>query len=131
MVKMRLFFFMDWFYYNLIILINYWKMPYKNLDKALLFLRNQVFCLKIWKLWRAPTILQFNIFFYLPMSTKGCAWFLFIPFRSWVICKNSKRPGFYTLVFYTFINNSRSKQNKKNPTHPFVDITKLKKWAKF
>ena len=38
-------------------------MPYKNLDKALLFLRNQVFCLKIWKLWRAPTILQFNFFF--------------------------------------------------------------------
>ena len=29
-----------------------------------------------------------------------------------------------TLVFYTFINNSRSKQNKENPTYPFVDITK-------
>ena len=29
-----------------------------------------------------------------------------------------------TLVFYTFINNSRSKQNKENPTHSFVDITK-------
>ena len=25
-----------------------------------------------------------------------------------------KRPGFYTLVFYILINNSRSKQNKKN-----------------
>ena len=24
----------------------------------------------------------------------------------------------------TFINNSRSKQNKKDPTHPLVDITK-------
>ena len=48
----------------------------------------------------------------------------FISFRSWVIGKNLKRPGFYTLVFYTFINNSRSKQNKKNPTHSFVDITK-------
>ena len=35
-----------------------------------------------------------------------------------------QRPGFYTLAFYTFINNSRSKQNKKNPTHPLVDITK-------
>ena len=33
-------------------------------------------------------------------------------------------PGFYTLVFYTVINNSRSKQNWKNPTHPLVDITK-------
>ena len=51
----------------------------KKLDKALLFLRNQVFCLRIWKLWWAPTVLQFNIFcgnfahiFYLPMSTKVC-----------------------------------------------------------
>ena len=44
--------------------------------------------------------------------------------KPWVICKNKKRPGFYTLVFYTFINNSRSKENKKNPTHPSVDITK-------
>ena len=26
--------------------------------------------------------------------------------------------------FCTFINNSRSKQNKKNSTQPFVDITK-------
>ena len=26
------------------------------------------------------------------------------------------------LVFYIFINNSRSKQNKKNSEHPFVDI---------
>ena len=30
-------------------------------------------------------------------------------------------------VFYSFfINNSRSKQNKQNPTHLFVDITKQK-----
>ena len=53
-----------------------------------------------------------------------CGICFFISFRSSVIYKNLKRPGFYTLVFYTFINNSRSKQNKKNPTHPFVDITK-------
>ena len=51
-------------------------------------------------------------------------WDFFIAFRSWVICENLKRPGFYTLVFYTFINNSKSKQNKRNSTHPFVDITK-------
>ena len=25
------------------------------------------------------------------------------------------KPGFYTLIFYNFINNSRSKQNKKIP----------------
>ena len=45
--------------------------------------------------------------------------------------KIKKKPGLYTLVFYTFINNSRSKQNKKNPTHSFVYITKQKKCAKF
>ena len=28
--------------------------------------------------------------------------------------------------FFTFINKSRSKQNKKNPAHHFVDITKYK-----
>ena len=44
-------FFMDWFCYDLIILIKYCKIPYKNLNKTLLFSRNQVFCLKIWKLW--------------------------------------------------------------------------------
>ena len=31
----------------------------------------------------------------------------------WVINKNVKRLGFYALVFDIFINNSRSKQNKK------------------
>ena len=35
-----------------------------------------------------------------------------------------KRPGFYTLAFYIFINNSRSKQNKKNTEDPFVDTIK-------
>ena len=29
-----------------------------------------------------------------------------------------------TSSFYIFINNSRSKQNLKNPRHPFVDIGK-------
>ena len=113
-------------------------MPCKNLDKALLFLRNQVFCLKIWKYWRTPTILQFNIFcwnfahvFYLPMSKTGRVGFSFILLRSWNICNNKKRPGFYTLIFCTFFNNSRSNQNKKYLTHSFVDITKWKTCAKF
>ena len=46
-------------------------------------------------------------------------------FRTWVIDK----PGFcewgetrYFLIL--FLNNSRSKQNKKNPEHSFVDIAK-------
>ena len=51
----------------------------------------------------------------------------FILSQSWVICKNLKRPGFFKKthsLFCTFINNSRSTQNKKNPAHDFVDITK-------
>ena len=35
-----------------------------------------------------------------------------ILFRSWVICKNKKRPGLYTLVFCIFVNNSITKQKK-------------------
>ena len=42
-----------------------------------------------------------------------------------------KRPGFYTFIFYIFINNSRSKQNKKNPEHTFVDIGTQEMCAKF
>ena len=52
---------MDWFCYDLIILIKKCENPYKNLDKPLLFSRNQV-CLKKWKVWRAPTTTEFNIF---------------------------------------------------------------------
>ena len=98
------------------------QIPWENLAKALLFLRNQVFGLKIWKLWQAATTLQFNIFcwnfahaFDLLMSTKGCVGFFYFV---------------YTLVFYNFINSSRSKQNKKKYLHPFVDITELKTCAK-
>ena len=79
-----------------------------------------VFCLKNWKFWRAPTTIEFNVFCwnfahasYLSISTKGCSRFFFLLFRSWVISKKEKRPGFYILVFYIVINNSRSKQNKK------------------
>ena len=37
---------MDLFYYNLIILIKWCKISYKNLGKVLLVLKNQVFSLK-------------------------------------------------------------------------------------
>ena len=102
----------------------------QKLEKALLFPRNQAFSLKIWKTlttYNYPTVQyfwwNFAHVFYLPMSTKVCVGF-FISFRSWVICENLRRHGFYTLGFYFFINKSRCKQNKKNPTHSFVDITK-------
>ena len=76
------------------------------------------------KTLRAPATLQFNIFCWTShtFSTyqclqKGVRGF-FISFRSWVICKNLKRPGFYTLVFYTFINNSVLNKIKQSHT-PF------------
>ena len=50
---------------------------------------------------------------------------------TWVICQNQKIPGFCTLTETRFINNSRSKQNLKNPTHYFVDIRKTETCAKF
>ena len=105
--------------------------PMLNLVKAYLFLRNQVICLKSWKLWRAPTYVEFNIFCsnfvhvsVLPMSTKGWVGFLKFCLDFLVIDK----PGFYECVetsfFLILANNSSSKQNKKSPTHPFVVTSK-------
>ena len=61
--------FTEWFFCNLVILIKLYKIRYLNLDKALSFLR---------KLWRAPTLIKFNILCwnfahvsYLTISTKG------------------------------------------------------------
>ena len=61
---------------------------------------------------------------YLPMSTKEWERFLLFCLDLELFAKIRKRPGFYTLFFYIFISNSRSKQNKKNPEHAFVDIIK-------
>ena len=57
--------FMELFFYNLVILIKLFKIRYLNLDKALLFPRNQAICLKNWKLWRASTTTNFyGVIFY-------------------------------------------------------------------
>ena len=124
-------FFMDWFYCDLITLMKKCKMPYKNLDKALFFFEKPGILpenLKTLTSSNYPTVqyflLKLRTRFLLTNVYKSVCGIFFISLRSWVICKNLKRPGFYTLVFYTFINNSRSKRNKKNRTHPFVDITK-------
>ena len=58
------------------------------------------------------------------MSTKAFVGFFLFHLDLELFAKIKKKTGFYTLVFYTFINNSRSKQNKKNPTNSFVDIIK-------
>ena len=44
-VKLKLAF-MEWFFYNLVVLIKLYKIRYLNLDKALLLPRNQAICLK-------------------------------------------------------------------------------------
>ena len=59
-VKLKLCF-TKWFFYNLVILIKLYKIRCLNIDKALLFPRNQAISLKNWKLWRAPTTSKFNI----------------------------------------------------------------------
>ena len=60
-VKLKLVF-MESFFYILVILIKLYKIQNLNLDKALLFPRNQATCLKKWKLRRAPTTTKLNIF---------------------------------------------------------------------
>ena len=72
-------------FYNLIMLNKWRKIQYLNLDKALAFARNQVVCLKNWKLWRASTAVKFNIlcwnFAHVPvlrMSKKGCVELFFL-----------------------------------------------------
>ena len=64
-----------------------------------------------------PTVQYFLFSTY--QYLQKCVGGFFISFRYWVICKYLKRPASYTQVFYTFINNSRSKQNKKKSHTPF------------
>ena len=65
---------------RLLLFVQY--LQFKNLDKTILFSKNQVFCLKNWKLWRAPTTVEFNTFCwnfaqfsYSPISKIGCSGF--------------------------------------------------------
>ena len=77
-----------------------------------IFSRNQVFFLKIWKLWQAPTTLQFNIFcwnfahvFYLPISTTGCVGFFLFHLDLELFAKILKdlvsTHSFFTLLLIT------------------------------
>ena len=94
-VKLKLDF-MEWFFYHLVILIKLCKIRYLNLNKVLLFPRNQVICLKNWKVWRHPTNTKFNIFaefctrFLLSNVYKRVLGIFFILLRTWVINKNVK-----------------------------------------
>ena len=119
--------FMVQFFYNLVILIKLYKMRYLDLDKTLLFPRDQAIGLENWKLWRARTAKKFGIFWwnfahvsYLTMSIKECPGFCCVLFRSWVINKNVKNECVETMSFLISANNSRSKENKKKiPTTLF------------
>ena len=57
--------------------------------------------------------------------------FFLILFRSSVINKTGFCECVETRYFLILANNSSSKQNLKNPTHPFVDIGKQGTCAKF
>ena len=122
-VNIKLVFKKWFFFYNFVIVIEYRKTPYKNLDKALLFSRNQVFCLKDWKLWRAPTTIDFINFCWnfahvslrlLTNSYKRVFGISLFRLDLELLAK-IKRPCFYKLTETRFINNSRSKQTKKIP----------------
>ena len=66
------------------------------------------------------------------MSTKGCVGLFLFCLELELFAKIKKKiHSFYTLTDTSFINNSISKQNKKNPTHPFVDIRTRETCAKF
>ena len=91
--------------------LRYW------LGKVYYFQETRSFCLKNWKLWPAPTTIEFNIFcwnfariFCLKTSTAVCSGFflfgldleLLIKCKKWV-CRNQ--------FFLIFANSSRSTQN--------------------
>ena len=89
------------------------EIPNKSLDKVLLFSRNQIFFMKNWKFWWAPTTVGLNTFCWnipyvshLSLSTKRCSW-LFLFSLGLEFFANQKRSGFYTLtetsVFITFL----------------------------
>ena len=112
-VKLKLAF-MEWLFYNLVILIKLYKIRYLNFDKALLFPRNQAIWQKNWKLWRAPTTTKFNVFAEILQTfltyqclQKGARDF-FILFRTWVINKDVKNECVETRYFLIVANKSRS-----------------------
>ena len=119
------------FFSNLIILIDQYKIRFLNLDQTLLFLRSQVICLKNWKLWRAVTTSKFIFFLSklckfptLQCVQKDVPDILYFA-KSWAINKNVKKHGFCKCVeTRSFLIFEKSKQNEKNPGHPFVDAGK-------
>ena len=63
-----------------------------------------------WNLWRVATSIEFNIFCWNFAHIKKGAYKRVFRIFSYL------RPGFYALIFYNFINNTRSKKIKKSQT---------------
>ena len=73
---------------------------------------------------RLKDLLKLCTCFLLTNAHKNVSGIFFILFRSWVVNENVKNECIETSFFYIFINNSRSKQNKRNPGQTFADIGK-------
>ena len=123
--------FKEWFFYNLVILIKLCKNQYLNLDRALLFQETKLF---VWKIenfdeLQLPQSLIFlaeilHMFPNWQCLQNGVRDFFVVVvclFRFWVINKNVKNESVESRSFSIFANNSRSKQNNKNPEETFVD----------
>ena len=107
----------------MIILIKQCKIPYKNLDKVILFLRNQLFCLKILKTSTSsnyPTVQYFLLklcahFLLTNFYKRVCGIFLFcLDLELFAKIKKDlvSTPSFYTLVKITdYLNKKKTLHN--------------------
>ena len=88
-----------------------------------MFSWNQVFCLKNWKLWRAPTTIEFNKLSwnfahvsYLPMSRKRCSGFVLFCICLDLFAKIREKPCFYILTETRFSITQDLNKIKKSRT---------------
>ena len=135
---------MDWFYYDLIILINLCKISNKNLNFKQKFRRNSIVFEKLGifpeKLKTLTSSNYYRVqYFLLKLRTpflltnvyKRVFGIFFILFRSWVTCKN-KKTLVSTYSFFTFLLITQDLNKiKKNPKYAFIDIVKSETFAKF
>ena len=91
--------------------------------QSFVVLRNQVFCLKIWKVSRALTILQFDIFcwnfahvFYLLMSTIECVGFLKV-YLDLELFGKIRKDLVSTHSFFTLLSITQDLNKIKKITH--------------
>ena len=98
-------FFMNWFYYNLIIQVKLCKIHTKIWTKLYCFWESRYF---VWKFENFDKLQppnssivfhEISHMFLTYQSLQKDVRDFFILFRSWVACKKLKRPGFYILFF--------------------------------